>query len=148
MADPVIDPLPPAAPPYAPQFEALTVKEDSVMGIRLDSTVTSETARVEDKVSARVTRDLTVDGRTAIPSGARLEGVVSVVERGGKFKDRSRLGIKFQSLLLPDGTRMPIQTETISGTANLPRRRRRPRLARPPWSGVFSARSSEGGAAR
>jgi len=108
------DPPVPAAPePSKRQFEAITVTQDAVMGIRLDSTVSSQTAHVEDKVTARVARDVIVDGRTAIPSGARLEGVVSVVERGGKFKDQARLGIRFQALLLPDGTRVPIQTETI-----------------------------------
>jgi len=107
--------LPPATPiePPKPRFDDVMVKEDSVIGIRLDSTISTATAKVEDKVTAHVVRDVTVDGRTAIPSNARLEGVVAVVERAGKFKDRARLGIKFQSLLLADGTRTPIQTEMI-----------------------------------
>jgi hypothetical protein len=91
----------------------VTVASDSVIGIRMDSTVSSETARIEDKVGARVTRDVVVDGRVAISAGARLEGVVSAVEHAGKFKDRSRLGVRFQSIILADGTRLPIQTETI-----------------------------------
>jgi hypothetical protein len=91
----------------------VTIASDSVIGIRLDSTLSSETARVEDKVTARVTRDVVVDGRTAISAGARLEGVVSAVEHAGRFRDRSRLGVRFQSIVLADGTRLPIQTETI-----------------------------------
>ena len=35
------------------------------------------------------------------------------VERGGKFKERARLGIRFHTLVLADGTRIPISTETI-----------------------------------
>ena len=35
------------------------------------------------------------------------------VERGGKFKERARLGIRFHTLVLADGTRVPISTETI-----------------------------------
>jgi hypothetical protein len=84
-----------------------------VIGIRLDSLVTSETAKVEDRVAGRISRDVTVDGRTAIPSGARLEGHVTLVEPGGKFKERARLGIRFTSLILADNTRLAIQTETI-----------------------------------
>jgi hypothetical protein len=38
---------------------------------------------------------------------------VTVVDRGGKFKERARLGIRFQTLVLADGTRLPITTETI-----------------------------------
>ena len=36
-----------------------------------------------------------------------------LVEHAGKFKDRARLGIRFHSLVLADGTRMSMQTETI-----------------------------------
>ena len=35
------------------------------------------------------------------------------MERGGKFKDRARLGIRFHTLVLADGSRMPISTDTI-----------------------------------
>jgi hypothetical protein len=115
---PVIEP--PRPPEPAPRFDELTVKEDSVVGIRLESHVTSETAKVEDRVTARVSRDVTVDGRTAIPSGARLEGHVTLVEQGGRFKERARLGIRFTSLVLADNTRIGIQTETIFRTGEPP----------------------------
>jgi hypothetical protein len=101
------------APEIESQDEVLTIEPDSVIGIRLDSNVSSGTAEVEDRVTARVSRDVTVDGRSAISSGARLEGVVASVERGGKFKDRARIGVRFNSLVLDDGTRLPIETETI-----------------------------------
>ena len=81
-----------------------------------------ESARVEDRVDARVTRDVKVGDRVAIPAGARAIGSVMQVERGGKFKERARLGIRFHTLVLADGTRIPIATETI-----YPRRRRRRR---------------------
>jgi len=96
-----------------PHFEELTVKEDSVIGLRLETALSSDTARVEDKVVARVTRDVTVNGHAAIPAGARLEGSVMAVERGGKFKNAARLSIKFTSLVLADNTRVPIQTEPL-----------------------------------
>ena len=105
---------PPVREPEKPKFEEVTVKSDSVIGIRLDSAISSETARVEDRVTARVSRDVTVNERVAIPAGARLEGNVTLVERGGKFKERARLGIRFTTLVLADGTtRLPIETETI-----------------------------------
>lgn len=103
-------PIPEVVPP---QFEEVTIGEDAVIGIRLDQTVTSETARVEDRVSARVSRDVTVNGRTAVPAGARLEGVVAAVERGGKMRERARIGIRFNTLILLDSTRVPIQTAVI-----------------------------------
>jgi hypothetical protein len=99
--------------PVKPKFEEVTVKTDSVVGIRIDQTISSETARVEDRVTARITRDVTVDGRTVLPVGTRLEGVVAVVERGGKVRERARVGLKFSMLILTDGLRVPVQTDTI-----------------------------------
>jgi hypothetical protein len=95
------------------EYEDLTVEKHSVIGIRLDSAVSTRTARVEDRVTAIVSRDVTVNGRTAIPSGARLEGTVTLVERGGRFKTRPRLGLRFDRMILADGTRVSISTDTI-----------------------------------
>jgi hypothetical protein len=105
-------------PPRAPEppqktFEELVVSADSVIGLQIETRISSETARVEDRVEARVTRDVKVGDRIAIPAGSRAVGTVTQVERGGKFKERARLGIRFNSLVLADGTRLPINTETI-----------------------------------
>ena len=104
-----------AAPPPEPQkqFEELVVSRDSVIGLQTENRISSETARVEDRVEARVTRDVRVADRVAIPAGSRAIGAVTLVERGGKFKERARLGIRFHTLVLADGTRLPINTETI-----------------------------------
>lgn len=110
MPPPAFDPQPVVQPPAR---DAITIKEDAVIGIRLDQTITTETARVEDRVTARVTRDVRVDGRTAIPEGATLEGNVTLVERGGRFHDNARLGVKFTTLVLDEHTRVPLVTDTI-----------------------------------
>src|SRR6185503_2475742 len=104
---------PPVPERPKPRFEEVTVKADSVVGIRIDQSISSETARVEDRITAKVTRDVTVEGRTAIAAGTKLEGVVTMVERGGKFKERARLAIRFNTFILADGLRVPIQTEAI-----------------------------------
>jgi hypothetical protein len=94
-------------------FEELVVSADSVIGLQTENRITSETARIEDRVEAHVTREVKVGDRVAIPAGARALGSVMQVERGGKFKERARLGIRFHTLVLADGTRLPISTETI-----------------------------------
>ena len=117
---PLTEPPPPVQEPAKPQFEELTIKQDSVIGIRLDTALSSDTAHVEDKVHASVTRNVVVAGRTAIPAGARLEGTVTSVDRGGKFKGTAQIAIRFTSLILSDNTRMPIQTETITRSGQSP----------------------------
>ena len=104
----------PGAPPEPQKvFEELVVPADSVIGLQTDISISSERARVEDRVNGRVTRDVRVNNRVAIPAGAKAIGTVTLVERGGKFKERARLGVRFHTLVLADGSTIPIQTETI-----------------------------------
>ena len=107
-AEPALPPAPPE-----PRFVDLVVSPDSVLGLQMESSISSEKARVEDEVTARVTRDVRVGDRVAIPAGSTARGEVTVVERGGKVKERARLGIRFTSVVLADGTRVPIETDTI-----------------------------------
>ena len=115
----VQEPFRPAEPP-ARTFTELVVSADSVIGLQTESRVSSETARVEDRVEARVTRDVKVGDRVAIPAGAKAIGSVMQVERGGKFKEKARLGIRFNTIVLADGTRIPIATETIFREGDAP----------------------------
>jgi type IV secretory pathway VirB10-like protein len=101
-------------------FEDLAVSADSVIGLQTDTRVTSETASVEDRVEARVTRDVKVGDRVAIPAGSRVLGSVIQVDRGGKFKERARLGIRFHTLVLSDGMRVPISTDTVFRDGDAP----------------------------
>jgi hypothetical protein len=114
-------PTRPIEPP-APLLEELVVSAQSVIGLQMETAVSSDTARLEDEVVARVTRDVKVGDRVAIPAGARAQGEVTVVERGGKVRDRARLGVRFTSIVLADGTRVPIHTEAVLREGDSPGR--------------------------
>jgi type IV secretory pathway VirB10-like protein len=105
----------PAAPPPppAPEFVELQVPADSVLGLQVERTVTSDVARVEDKVTARVTRDVRVGNRVAIPAGAIVSGSVTEVDRGGKMKGKARLAVRFHTVTLADGSQMSIRTDAV-----------------------------------
>jgi len=117
-AAPPVEERAPIEPPRAPEppqkvFDELVVSANSVIGLETETRISSETARVEDRVEAKVTRDVKVGDTIAIPAGSRAIGSVIQVERGGKFKERARLGIRFSTIVLADGTRVPMSTETI-----------------------------------
>ncbi|MEO6236614.1 MAG: hypothetical protein ABIQ52_06410 [Vicinamibacterales bacterium] len=107
-----VEPEPPAAP-VVPETLELVVPADAVLGLQVERTVTSETARVEDRVEARVTRDVRVGDRVAIPAGSVVQGSVMEVERGGKVRERARLGIRFHTVVLADGSRLNIRTDSV-----------------------------------
>ena len=108
-----VEPIKAETPAPEPQYEEVVVPAAAVMGLRIETSVTSERAHVEDRVEARVTRDVSADGRPAIPAGSRVIGAVTLVERGGKVKERAKLGVRFHTLVLADGTELPIRTEAI-----------------------------------
>jgi hypothetical protein len=105
-------PEPPAAP-AEPRFEEVVLPASSVIGLQVTTPLSSERTRPEDRVDARVTRDVTSAGRVAIPEGSRVIGSVTLVERGGKMKERARLGVRFHTLVLADGSEVPLRTEPI-----------------------------------
>lgn len=95
------------------EFIEVVVPASSVIGLQVETPLSSERAKVEDRVDARVTRDVTADGRVAIPAGSRVIGAVTLVEPGGKIKERARLGVRFHTLVFADGTEVPIRAEPI-----------------------------------
>lgn len=94
-------------------WEELVIPTESVLGLQLDSALNTDQAQVEDRVDARLTRDVRVNGRVAIPSGSHVVGSVVLVERGGKLKERARIGIRFHTVHLADGSRLQISTDTL-----------------------------------
>ena len=114
-APPAADPVVPEPAPASskPELIEVIVPASSVVGLRVDTTLSSETARVEDRVEARVMRDVLSDGRVAIPAGTRVLGDVVLVDRGGKIKDKARLGVRFHTLVLANGSQVPFRTDAI-----------------------------------
>lgn len=117
-----VAPVSAAEPPPQVRFQEITIPSDTVIGVQVDTTVSSERARVEDQVEGRVTRDVAVGGRVAIPAGTKMIGSVTLVERGGKFKDRARIAVRFHTAQLTDGTRVPLETTAIMREGDSPAR--------------------------
>ena len=121
---PVPDPPKPAEPqpepPRIPQFEEVILPSSSVIGLQMETSLSSERARLEDRVDARVSRDVMAAGRVAIPAGARVIGSVIEVDKGGKVKTPAHIGIRFHTLVLADGNQVALRTEPIFRNAESP----------------------------
>jgi hypothetical protein len=113
-----VDPQP--EPPRPAQFEEVILPESSVIGLQMETSLSSERARVEDRVDARVSRDVMAAGRVAIPAGARVIGSVIEVDRGGKVKTPAHIGIRFHTLVLADGSEIALRTKPINRDAESP----------------------------
>lgn len=86
-------PLPPLA-----RFRALTLPEGTRLHLRLESSVASDTSRVEDPVEATLIDAVLVDGIEVFPAGSVVRGDVAAVDPAGKVKGRASLALRFTSI--------------------------------------------------
>ncbi len=65
------------------------------LDVRLQSTLSSENATVEQRFQATTAADLTQDGRVLIPAGSVVHGVVSDVKPAGRLERAGSLTLSF-----------------------------------------------------
>jgi hypothetical protein len=94
-------------------YRDVTAASGTGVSLSLITPLSSETAKVETPVTARVRQPIVVDGFTVVPTGATLHGDVIEVERAGRVKGRSRLVIRFSEVMV-DGQRDPFRTNPLT----------------------------------
>jgi hypothetical protein len=81
----------------------VTLRAGTRLPIVLDTSVGSDTSRVEEPVHAHLARPVVVNGHTVLPAGTRVSGIVTDATRSGKVKGRAHLAMRFDTLA-PAGT--------------------------------------------
>jgi hypothetical protein len=104
------------APAPAAVVRSVTIPANAVLDVTLDTSHSSETSRVEERVSGTLASPLVIDGTTAIPAGAKLTGHLTNVEDSGKVKGRAELGLRFTRLQTGSVT-YDIDTKPLSWVA-------------------------------
>ena len=91
----------------------LVVPADTVIAVVLDQTISSKTSKSGDKFSATVEAPIEVEGKVAIPKGARAEGVVNDAKAAGRFKGGATLSLTLTSVTV-NGKDHEIQTSAAT----------------------------------
>ncbi len=76
----------------------LVVPADTVIPVVLDQTISSKASKPGDKFSATVESPIEIEGKVAIPKGARAEGVVRDAKAAGRFKGGAVLSLELTSV--------------------------------------------------
>jgi len=105
---------------YAEQ--SWTLPPDTVISVQMNGTLSSRTARVGDKFTATVTIPVYANGRTVIPAGTIVEGRVTQVTPAKRMSRSGTIGIDFDDLVFPNGSRVGL---VGSLTSDDPQTRRR-----------------------
>ena len=78
------------------------------LDVRLQTTLSSETATAEQRFEATTVVDVTQNGAVLIPAGSVVRGVVTAVERPGRVERVGRLTLSFDQITIR-GRAMPIR---------------------------------------
>jgi hypothetical protein len=89
------------------------IPEGTQLRVRLDESLSSRTARREDRFEASVARPVRAGGVLAVPAGTRVRGVVRDVEPAQRPAKGGRLELDFDALYL-DRTRIDIKARVVS----------------------------------
>jgi len=110
-------PAPAAAPPTAPAPAATPPAEERVtmpagteLTIRMIDGIDSEKNKVGDRFRATIEMPVVIEGRTVVPKGAEVEGVVAQQASAGHFQGRSALALALSKLAYA-GKSYDIKTE-------------------------------------
>ena len=104
----------PHAPGLVQQAKIVYIPAGMTIPIVLSRPLSSMNARNGDPIEAVVAQDINL-GNAVIPRNAGVLGVVTEAEAGGRMAHAGRLGLKFNRLVMPDGSQAPIQAHIVGG---------------------------------
>lgn len=100
------------------QARIATAPRGTTFEVKINSTINSMSSRVGDTFSAEIAEPLVIDSKTLIPAGSELIGQVTFVESAGRIGKNALMDIRFTSIRLPDGERMPINAKITTTDAS------------------------------
>jgi len=82
---------------------AIEIPQGSHVALRLVSSVTTKTAKEGDYIYMTTATPIAANSQIVVPVGSYVQGVVSKSVRSGRVSGKAELGIRIDTLTLPDG---------------------------------------------
>jgi BON domain len=105
-------PTPPPPPPPQP----IVVPAGTVLTVRVGQALSSKTSQTGQTFLATLAQPVSVEGRTAIPSGSTVNGTVVTAKAKGKIKGEGELSLRLASISVR-GQTYAITTHVLENTA-------------------------------
>ena len=122
----------------APKWREVVLPAGTTLPVALDTSVGSDTSRVEDHVTAHITKAIVVEGVTALPEGSSVSGVVTDATRAGKVSGTSRVAVRFHSLTSAQtDERYDIATSTVARSGPSEKKKDAVKIAAPAAGGAI-----------
>lgn len=92
--------------------QEVTVKKGTDLHLVFDSSLSSKTAKVGDRVRFHVEDPLQVNGTTVVARGTKVIGIIQGVHGRGRYGVNARVQLHMTSVRAVNGQAIPIQSKT------------------------------------
>ena len=80
--------------------QQLTIPEGTVIELRMETGLNSESSRVDDAFKASVLRSVSIDGRVALPEKSNVDGRVTMVQPAERSSRSGVIGVEFNQITI------------------------------------------------
>lgn len=108
-------PVAPTPLPEKPKPQPTVVPSGTVLTVKTGEALSSKTSQAGQSFTATLAQPVIVDGRTALPTGATVNGTVVSAKEKGKIKGEGELSLALTSVSF-QGQTYDIQTNPVSST--------------------------------
>jgi hypothetical protein len=89
------------------------IRGGEILDVQLQSPLSSETAKVEDEVDARIIKDVRAGNFLAIPAGTKIMGSVISVDKGSAIREAARIEVRFHTIVMKNGDEVPVNIDPL-----------------------------------
>jgi hypothetical protein len=103
--------------PRRADVREITLPAGTRLSVVLETSVGSDTSRVEEPVHARLARPVVMRGVTVLPAGSTVSGIVTNATRSGRVKGLAHVAMRFDSITPKGDARYQMRTVAVGRTA-------------------------------
>jgi hypothetical protein len=97
--------------------QGITIPAGTPLTVKLENTLTSFSSRQGDPFQGRIVNPVIVDGKTAIPAGATVQGRVTKVAEPRRLAGKPTIAIFPEAIILPNGERLTLNANLVDTSA-------------------------------
>src|SRR3974390_3111214 len=97
--------------------QGITIPAGTPLTVKLENTLTSFSSRQGDPFQGRIVNPVIVDGKTAIPAGATVQGRVTKVAEPRRLAGKPTIAIFPEAIILPNGERLTLNANLVYTSA-------------------------------
>jgi hypothetical protein len=98
----------------AQTIDDLTIARKTEIFITLERSISTRTATTGDKFYGRIAVPVTQNDKIVIPVGSYIIGHVDTSKEAPRLRGKAELGLRFDTIILPDGTTREIEAVVAS----------------------------------